>query len=60
MKNTTHNVYEAPEKQHYKKGYLQRKLEEKDAEQQIKSFALSKTQDVEEERVVQFVPPRIS
>lgn len=38
MKNTNHNCTEPFDKQAYKKKYLLRKLEEADAEQEIKDF----------------------
>ena len=52
MKKSTHNQSEPPEKQHFKKSYLQRKLEEKEADDEIKAYERSKemseTPDVDE------------
>lgn len=38
MKKTTHNLYDTPEQQHYKKKYLARKLEEQEADKLINDF----------------------
>lgn len=58
MKNNNKNLYEPPAEQHYKKRYLARKLEEKEADTEIREFHDSRTtpsstlyeaQDMEEE-----------
>jgi hypothetical protein len=38
LKNNTHDYTEPADKQHYKRRYLLRKLEEAEAEKQIKTF----------------------
>lgn len=45
MKNTTHNLYEPVERQHYKKRYLQRRLEEEDAKREIKNYRPEEVSD---------------
>ena len=53
MKKTTHNPSESIEDQHFKKKFLERKLQEKDAEQQIKDYRpeeVSYSQSVDEKR----------
>lgn len=46
MKKTTHNLYEPVEHQHYKKKYIARKLEERDADKQINEFTYEPTNEV--------------
>lgn len=43
MKTEDKNTYEAEPKRHYKKRYLLRKLEEQEAEQEIKRYEDSET-----------------
>ena len=38
MKNNNHNPIDNHERQHYKKKYLERRLQEEDADKQIKEF----------------------
>ena len=45
MKDTTHNLYEPVERQHYKKRYLQRRLEEEDAKREIKNYRPEEVSD---------------
>lgn len=45
MKKSTHNYYETVERQQYKKKYLQRKLEEEDADRQIQSYRPEEVSD---------------
>jgi len=61
MKQSTHNHVDSFEKQHYKKKFLTRKMQEDDAEQQIKQYTrerstaqspMSKAQDVASKREV--------
>ena len=43
MKNSSHVPTESFEKQHYKRRYLDRKLAEQDADNQIKEFKYDRT-----------------
>jgi hypothetical protein len=55
MKKSTHNHYETLERQQYKKKYLQRRLEEEDADRQIQEYEpepVSDTPTVVEERTM--------
>lgn len=45
MKKSTHIPTDSIEKQHYKKSYLQRKVEEKEAENAIRQFRQSSGQE---------------
>lgn len=38
MKKSTHKLTESIEEQHFKKKFLERKLQEKDADKQIKDY----------------------
>jgi hypothetical protein len=38
MKKTTHDLTEPMDKQHYKKRYLVRKIEEQEAEKELREF----------------------
>ncbi len=38
MKNNNHNPVDSPEKQHYKKSYLMRKIQEQEAEEEVESY----------------------
>jgi hypothetical protein len=56
MKNSSHIPTEPIERQHYKKNYLERKLQEKDAENEIRNYSytpesssLPEAPDVDEE-----------
>jgi hypothetical protein len=46
MKKTTHNLYAPVEQQHYKKKYLARKLEEREADKQIDDFTYTPSDEV--------------
>jgi len=48
MKKSTHNHYESVEKQHYKKKYLERKLDERAAEREIRTYSYIPTSEVPE------------
>ena len=48
MKNSNHNLFEAVEKQHYKKKYLERKLDERTADEEIRTFTYRSTGEVSE------------
>ena len=55
MKKSTHNYYETVERQQYKKKYLQRKLEEEDADREIQDYRPEEvpyTPPMDEERPV--------
>jgi hypothetical protein len=43
MKNSSHNPVESIEKQHFKKKFLERKLQEEDANEQIKTYTHGET-----------------
>ena len=56
MKKSSHIPTEPVERQHYKKNYLERKLQEKDAENEIRNYSyttesasLPEAPDVDEE-----------
>lgn len=38
LKNNNHNHFEPVEKQHYKKSYLMRKIQEQEAEEEVESY----------------------
>jgi hypothetical protein len=46
MKKTTHNLYAPVEQQHYKKKYLARKLEEREADKQIDEFTYEQSDEM--------------
>lgn len=55
MKKTTHKPTCSIEEQHFKKKFLERKLQEKDAERQIKNYRpeeVSHSQSMDEKREV--------
>lgn len=57
MKKTTHNIYDSPKDQLYKKKYLERKLEERDANKQIDDYThkpeqMSYPQSMDEKRTM--------
>lgn len=46
MKNTTRNYYDPVDKQHYKKKYLLRKIEEDESERMIKDASKTGAEEV--------------
>ena len=63
MKRSTHNHFDSVEKQSYKRKYLERLLEQEDAERQIRSYRstqMSETSAMDEERPMRHVPFRES
>ena len=52
MKKTTHNLYAPVEQQHYKKKYLARKLEERDADKQINDYTYTPSDEVPDTQTV--------
>jgi hypothetical protein len=47
LKKTTHDSYEPVDKQHYKKRYLVRKIEEAEAEKERRSFQMPETEQLD-------------
>ena len=59
MKNNTHSQFDNREKQHYKKKYLERRLQEEDAEKEIYEFKTNRQEwDSTHER--DYRPPHLS
>ena len=54
MKTDKHSPTENPERNHYKKKYIQRKLEEKEAEDLIKQYKKVDTENPEPERCIRY------